>query len=63
MVKLSDMPSIVSVILDVPFPYSNLGVFHPLFAYTNNINRVHEQFVENLQQLYNYVSEYCRVTE
>jgi hypothetical protein len=47
-VKLSDLPSMVSVLLDVPFPFSNLGVFHPIFAYTNNINRVHELFLENL---------------
>lgn len=31
-VKLSDLPSMVSVVLDLPFPYSNLGVFHPIFA-------------------------------
>jgi phosphatidylinositol glycan class O len=30
--KLSDIASIVSVILDQPFPFSNLGVFHPALA-------------------------------
>jgi phosphatidylinositol glycan class O len=29
-VKLADMPSIVSTILDQPLPFSNLGVLHPL---------------------------------
>ena len=52
----------VSVLLDIPFPFSNLGVFHPLFAYTNNVNRVHELYIENLEQLNNFVKEYCRVT-
>jgi phosphatidylinositol glycan class O len=62
-VKLSDLPAMVSVLLDLPFPFSNLGVFHPIFAYTNNIKRVHELYIENLEQIYTFVSEYCRVTE
>jgi hypothetical protein len=53
----------VSVLLDLPFPFSNLGVFHPIFAYTNNIKRVHELYLDNLEQIYAYVSEYCKVTE
>jgi len=62
-VKLSDLPAMVSVLLDLPFPFSNLGVFHPIFAYTNNIKRVHELYLDNLEQIYAYVSEYCKVTE
>ena len=30
--KQVDLTSILSVILDTAFPYSNLGVFHPIFA-------------------------------
>jgi hypothetical protein len=31
-IKITDIPAIISVILDLPFPYVNLGVFHPAFA-------------------------------
>ena len=31
-VKQVDLAAILSVLLDLPFPFSNLGVFHPLFA-------------------------------
>lgn len=60
--KLSDLPSIVSVILDVPQPFSNLGVFHPIFANTNNVNRAHEMFLDNIIQIRDYLKEYCQVT-
>ncbi len=62
-VKLSDLPAMVSVLLDLPFPFSNLGVFHPIFAFTNNIKRVHELYLDNLEQIYTFVEEYCKVTE
>ena len=31
-VKHPDLAPILSMLLNVPFPFSNLGVFHPLFA-------------------------------
>jgi hypothetical protein len=30
--KLGDMAAIVSAILDLEFPFSNMGKFHPLLA-------------------------------
>jgi hypothetical protein len=61
-VKLSDLPAMVSVLLDLPFPFSNLGVFHPIFAYTNSVKRVHELYIDNLEQIFTFVNEYCKVT-
>jgi hypothetical protein len=54
-VKLSDLPAMVSVLLDLPLPFSNLGVFHPIFATTNNLKRVHELYIDNLEQIYTFV--------
>lgn len=61
-VKLGDVAAIVSSILDIPFPFSNMGNMHPLFAQSGDLKRVHEKFIENLDQINNYFIEYCRVT-
>jgi hypothetical protein len=31
-VKLGDIAAIISLIIDIPFPFSNMGNMHPLFA-------------------------------
>ena len=31
-IKQVDLAAILAMLLDVPFPFSNLGIFHPLFA-------------------------------
>lgn len=40
-VKLGDVASIVSLMLDMPFPFSNMGNMHPIFAQTNDLKKVH----------------------
>ena len=57
--KLSDIPAIVSTILDLPFPFSNLGVFHPAFVNFNSLYKTHEKFVLNIVQINTYLKEYC----
>ena len=36
-IKQLDLAAILSMLLDLPFPFSNLGVFHPLFSQTANL--------------------------
>ena len=40
-IKQVDIAAILSNLLDVPFPYSNLGVFHPAFSPTSDVRKVH----------------------
>ena len=47
--KQVDLAAILSVLLDTPFPYSNIGVFHPMFAQTKNLGEVNQMFIENLE--------------
>lgn len=60
--KLADLPSIVSTILDLPFPFSNLGVFHPIFANSHSLYKTHEKFVQNIVQINTYLKHYCSET-
>ena len=39
--KLGDIASVVSLILDLPIPFSNMGNIHPFFAQTDNLRAVH----------------------
>lgn len=34
--------------LDNPFPFSNMGNIHPLFAQTSDLKKVHQKFIDNL---------------
>ena len=47
--KQVDLSAILSVLLGTAFPFSNLGVFHPLFAQTGDIKEVHDLFIKNLE--------------
>ena len=38
--KHLDMASTLAMIFNVPFPYSNVGLFHPLLAQTNDLKVV-----------------------
>lgn len=40
-VKLGDVASIVSLMLDIPFPFSNMGNMHPIFAQSGDLKKVH----------------------
>ena len=50
-VKITDLASILSVLLDIPFPFSNLGVVHPVFVPTNTVKEAHSKMLENLEQI------------
>lgn len=59
-IKQSDIAAIVSMLLDLPFPFSNLGVIHPVFYPGNSLSEVHNMFLKNLEQFENYISVYCK---
>jgi hypothetical protein len=46
--KLSDIPATVSAILDLPFPFSNLGVLHPALFPDTNIQKLTKAYEKNL---------------
>lgn len=62
-IKQVDLAAIVSVLLDLPFPFSNLGVFHPAFYPHDDINQVHSAFMKNLDQFETYLKGYCSATK
>ncbi len=39
--KLGDIASVISLIFDLPIPFSNMGSIHPIFAQTDNLRAVH----------------------
>lgn len=49
--KQVDLTAILSVLLKTAFPFSNMGVFHPLFAQTINVEAVNRLFITNLEQI------------
>lgn len=48
-IKITDLASILSVMLDVPFPYSNLGIMHPAFMQTSSLKEAHSKMLENIE--------------
>jgi hypothetical protein len=42
--KLADIPSTVSAILGLPFPFSNLGNFHPALTQHSSLVEVKYQY-------------------
>ena len=44
-IKQVDLAAIVAVILDLSFPFSNLGVFHPAFYPNENLNELYADFM------------------
>jgi hypothetical protein len=62
-IKILDVPAIVSLILDLPLPFVNLGVIHPAFSPTSDLMTIHRQMMNNLIQIELYVREYCEITK
>jgi hypothetical protein len=54
-VKITDVASILTQILDLPFPFSNMGVGHPVFSPTSDISQVHKKFIDNLTQMNGFI--------
>lgn len=57
--KNVDVASIVSLLLDTAFPFSNFGTLHPVLSPTGDIDYLHDKMVANVNQMSNYIKEYC----
>lgn len=57
------MAPIVSQLLDLPLPYSNLGFGHPAFALTDKLGDIQASLVANLEQMKTYLEAYCGKTQ
>lgn len=60
--KQVDLAAILSVLLKTSFPYSNMGVFHPLFVQTKKVSDINDMFIQNLEQIQQYLESYCAKT-
>ena len=40
-----------------------MGVFHPLFAQTSDVESVNRLFLSNLEQIQTYLESYCAKTQ
>lgn len=49
--KQVDLAAILSVLLETSFPYSNLGVPHPIFVQTDDLIKVNNLYLKNLEQI------------
>lgn len=61
-VKQVDLAPTLSVLLDLPFPYSNVGVFHPAFAPSANLRSLYTLYMKNMEQVQQYLQAYCQAT-
>lgn len=62
-VKIIDLPAIVSAILDLPLPFVNLGVAHPVFTPSGSATDAFHIARRALQQVTTYVETYCQRTQ
>jgi len=53
--KQVDLTAILAVLLDLSFPFSNLGTFHPAFARTDDLAKVHALYMKNIKQIQTYL--------
>jgi phosphatidylinositol glycan class O len=59
LLKNVDVASIVSLVLDTAFPFSNFGTLHPVLSPSADINYLHDKMVANVNQMSNYIKTYC----
>ena len=57
--KQVDLASIASLLTKLPVPFSNLGIMHPAFAQTSDMDEIITLMRENLEQVNMYLHRYC----
>lgn len=62
-IKQADLAAIGAILANVPFPFSNLGTFHPAFAQTSDLGEVIRLMRENIEQIDTYLKRYCQETK
>ncbi len=60
--KQVDIASIGAMLLNVPYPFSNLGIGHPAFGKTDNLKEVAAAIRDNIEQVHVYIEAYCKET-
>jgi phosphatidylinositol glycan class O len=60
--KISDITSTMSLLLDIPFPFVNIGAFHPAVAPTKDLISVHHSYLRLLNQVSLYITTYCEAS-
>ncbi|TNV84606.1 hypothetical protein FGO68_gene1923 [Halteria grandinella] len=58
-IKQLDLPSIATAILDLPIPFSNVGVLYPSLYMLNDIKQLYKRMLMQMEQLSLYVQAYC----
>ena len=53
------MAATVSMILDLAFPFCNMGIANPMLAPHNDLSRLHAKMLENMEQILKYQKHYC----
>ena len=57
--KQIDIAAIISDLLNLPLPFSNMGVLHPWFHQSTNLSSLYQRMLAHLDQLQTYVHAYC----
>ena len=60
--KQADIAPIGSLLLNVPFPFSNIGLAHPIFTQSADLAAAVDTVRANLEQIYTYVEASCALT-
>ncbi len=61
--SLEDVAPILSSILDIEIPFSNLGCLHPWFVFSNSTDVAFNKHLDNLKQINTYVYEICQTNK
>jgi hypothetical protein len=57
--KQLDLPSIATAILDLPIPFSSVGVLGPHFYMSNDMVSLYNRMLMQIEQQLAYVTSYC----
>ena len=63
MMKQADIAPIGSIIANVPTPFSNIGVTHPIFTRTDDLEDAVKDMRANIGQIFNYLTKYCATAQ
>ena len=61
-IKQVDLATIGAELTNVPIPFSNLGIIHPVFVQGDNLQDVVKAMRKNIAQVDTYLTAYCKET-
>ena len=61
-IKQADIAPIGSSLLNLPSPFSSIGIMHPFFSLSDDLDKVMDEMRSNIEQFYNYIRTYCSET-